>query len=252
MELSEAIQYHSPLFYLHSDEAYFPIAPNTYVAACGLKLGEQWVKPQELTEGWTVGTTLEHSLMLSPGHSVVSVMGNCRNLHDIPVYVDLYHPPGTCDYYVHYIQFYGFSGPYQPLCCIPQLQIGAHLADIEHITYHYKSQVKDVNTEVSLNRVYCSAHEEGEWHPLTDLAWEGSHPVFYVARYSHATYATMGHHRRICGLLDDECNSGYRWDSSHFIKVPSINEEWARFPGTWGESEVRGLPGKTWFQSDRE
>jgi predicted outer membrane repeat protein len=92
--------------------------------------------------------------------------------------------------------FYPFNGPGRTRICLSSLWCehlqlatnGGHYGDWEHVTLRF------VNNTRKLESVYMSAHSGGYWFGPQDfgdaLQFQGSHPIVYPAKYSHAHYPT--------------------------------------------------------------
>tara|TARA_B110000008_G_C16940050_1_gene552071 strand:+ start:537 stop:1790 length:1254 start_codon:yes stop_codon:yes gene_type:complete len=71
-------------------------------------------------------------------------------------------------------------------------------------------------------RAYLSCHGNGMWYPTrfpgqstTHIEFDGSHPVFYAGRGSHAMYPTAGRQKRIFGFGDDVTRADFLWKPTH-------------------------------------
>lgn len=118
---------------------------------------------------------------------------------------------------LHEIQYWWFFGYNDSLASFN------HQGDWEHVT-----------VQVSSGRVvgtYFAAHNGGVYHTVPQMTMMGGRPVVYVARGSHAAYATAGSH---FGGLDQTADGGYQWDVATRL-LPLAAQPWKDFAGAWGE-----------------
>ena len=117
------------------------------------------------------------------------------------------------------------------------LKEGEHEADAEHITIEFDEYGRKPEA------LYYSAHgrKEGVWLDLKDIEWDGTHPIAYCAKVSHALYNKPGTYVRIYGLANDVTSKGLYWKP----KIMRIFEEddnryspltmaWVYWPGNYG------------------
>jgi hypothetical protein len=139
--------------------------------------------------------------------------------------------------------------------------IGRHYGDWEHATVRL-SLSKTGPPE--LTSVYMSQHAGGYWYTPDQLEFENSHPIVYVARFTHANYRSAGiqHYYRYihqCFIWDPigDCQGHFDLDfcdftGSHHVfqtwtdgnaeifssalpGVDIIEPEWLGFKGCWGQ-----------------
>lgn len=158
--------------------------------------------------------------------------------------------------YIQYLFFYGYNGAYNigPLQGeVVDIQ-DYHEGDLEHVTMELDKKTK------KLLRIYFSAHSrtEGFWLNANDpkVEYEGTHPVVYIAHYSHAAYPKEGTYVRIYGAANDITGKGQKW-------LPQIMRIYAEtdsrfdpktmgfmyFPGNYGVHGVQHLTGQSWFMN---
>jgi hypothetical protein len=72
--------------------------------------------------------------------------------------------------------------------------VGRHTGDWEFVALRFARG--DSGQGWSLERLFLSQHGGGEWIDAAsdDIAFDGTHPVIYAAKDSHAHYATIGEH----------------------------------------------------------
>jgi len=62
--------------------------------------------------------------------------------------------------------------------------IGRHYSDWEHVTLRF-----DISENTpKLQSMYFAQHAGGYWYNPDELTYEGSHPIVYVGRFTHASY----------------------------------------------------------------
>jgi hypothetical protein len=161
--------------------------------------------------------------------------------------------------------YYPFNGPGRVKICITTSDCnsydlnenGRHYSDWEHVT------LRILNSTQELVGVFMSEHGGGRWFAKRDfgsaLQFSDTHPLVYVAKYSHAHYPTPGvqYYERPYQLdigvgtvsvdLYDETGSGqfYRvYEPSSYEVVSSavpgyqVSEpDWVQFQGLWGQYE---------------
>ena len=165
--------------------------------------------------------------------------------------------------------YYPFNGPGRVMICVYPVSAcsddqmvanGRHYSDWEHVT------LRILNSTQELVGVFGSHHGGGQWFLQRDfgkaLSLSGTHPLEYVAMYSHAHYPTPGRHyyMRVYDAnhwygsatadLYDETGSGqlYRlYQPSSYEVVSSalpgyqVSEpDWVQFQGMWGQYEMLG------------
>jgi hypothetical protein len=120
-----------------------------------------------------------------------------------------------------------------------------HEGDWEHV------RVEVDKAGSNIIRVLFSAHAGGKWHVRysttrgnTDgfRCSEGTHPIVYSARHSHASYQKSGRQHRPSAILpDDYCGNGIEWRTWDTLELlgdkadPPLGQEWLKFNGNWGE-----------------
>jgi hypothetical protein len=138
---------------------------------------------------------------------------------------------------ITYWFFYPYQGDY-PIS--PGLNCGSHEGDWEHITV----RVGDNGT--TIHQVFFGRHtsSEGQWMNPSEVTFiQGTHPVVYSARYSHASYATAGKTDRAWNADDYTSGDGPVWDTRGTSKnmgelnAPYPGMDWIRFTGRWGIDE---------------
>lgn len=207
------MELYKPIIYLHPDEKVYPISfemylKNSTVVTCD-NYRRQWHPfrpPTEVVDNlktydlspyakWVISRDMK--LRYAPTKSEPP-----RNLNTIPIYCKI----ESNEYFTDYIYIYLF--PYNPsykLCGI-YLTPTAHYGDVEHI------RVRVINNKskncCKISSVFYASHgsDQGEWVDNPTLV--DGHPIVYVAKNSHASYATTGTKFRIFGLANDHVKKG--------------------------------------------
>lgn len=242
MSLSELVHDFRPIFYFHSEETYFPTTPDLY-----LENSELLDENENVVESVPI-TQAELYSYASSGYEDyrldlinTNIINNDLD-EDVPIYA--YVKEENNKTYVTYLIFYAYSGPVNIL----GMDVGAHNADIEHITLEF-----DSNHE--LLRAYYAAHgyTEGTWVPEQDVTFRRRRPVVYVAKHTHANYFDRGIVFRYLGFGNDEMERKIRWEPD----VVYIREEndlyftpdnsWVYFPGRWMNFGIAGVVSQQWY-----
>ncbi|KAL8714163.1 MAG: hypothetical protein Q9220_001892 [cf. Caloplaca sp. 1 TL-2023] len=151
---------------------------------------------------------------------------------------------GTVDAF--YFYFYAFDEGNSVL----GQEIGDHVGDWEHNMIRFKNGVPQA--------VWYSQHSYGEAFTYTTLEKQGSRPVTYSAKGTHANYATTGTHDHTIpgvnlpsGPLEDHCDQGALWDpvaNAYFYSVDAASNtfkaydgvsptNWLQYLGKWGDQQ---------------
>jgi hypothetical protein len=164
-------------------------------------------------------------------------------------------------YELLYIFFESYNGAtHTPLSF---LEMGAHDADIEHMTIRIDAATMEVMS------IYLGAHQytEGQWHEPSHLAFLNStHPVVYASRGSHATYARAGvlQRSRSWFFPHEHTGAGAVWYADLVIPMMRGTKYWplnynntmTRYLGLWGQAihwykssktQVRAPVRQTWM-----
>lgn len=208
-----AFQYR-PIFYLHSQEQYFPIDFKHYIEQAKIK----YIPTQTLIEDRLMEfLTPDYTLFLPNG--LVGMPAEF-NLRDVPLYVNhrIVASLTGFEVYISYSHMYAYNGP-ETVCCF---DVGQHYADIEHVTYQLHMQLSG---EVSFVRLYTSRHNGGVWVDSKDLEWNGNRPVLFSSLHGHATYTKEGNYKRYWGVAKDRCDRGHLWDTANLVHLPQTLEE---------------------------
>jgi hypothetical protein len=274
------IESYCPIFYV-CNEIYLPIAAEDYFTAPGTELIYQpghkknqlapkqvivskgQVTMEKIYSRWSQGSYDED--VFFENDTCVQFGSNPKRFTDTegnlttPVYV-LWTEYNN-KLYITYVCIYGFNGPYTidvPLLATAFLKgdildfQNAHEFDLEHITLELNKDSRQ------MERIYFACHgsAEGVWLPAKhpDIAYEGTHPVAYVAFGGHGLYPRMGTHVRIYGFANDITCKGKRWLPQLVLLYPKNDPRfnaktmgWVYHPGDYGRRGVDSLARKDWF-----
>lgn len=234
----------SPVVYLHPSEQLLPSDPLVFLAgsrlvwahddSCRDHLVAGHIDPHRLGAGGYQHRESERALLHCDhdGHAIGSnsnARPRTREVGEEGFFLDLqqrqvragigvtapvlyYHVPGR---YIVYWFFYAYNdgGPFD------------HEGDWENITVHLDAQ--DRPTEVAF-----FAHGRPRVYPWDGIDREGSHPVVYSAKGSHASYARPGFHLAIPGF--DSTSAGPKWRTWRHLRNV-VREDWWGYGGAWGE-----------------
>lgn len=136
---------------------------------------------------------------------------------------------------------------------------GRHYGDWEHVTLRILNQARDM-AQHQLVGVYMSRHSQGQWFSRnffgTQLGFDGSHPIVYSGKFSHAFYPLVHSHiiygtKYMAGdfiRVDafDQTGLGYAFQAyadfniiqSGVEGVRVEDKDWLGFIGRWGGYEL--------------
>jgi len=184
-------------------------------------------------------------------------VGDWGRVNDVPFYSRVRRYEDRIE--ILYVLSFAFNGAFQ-VCCSP---VGAHSADIEHVTLRVSLDGQRVDW------VYFGAHgmADGVWRRADQLAllpsdrpW-GTRPQVYSSRHSHGLYPEAGTWCRICGFANDvtsgpAADGRNAWDPA----VPAVllldpldrrfdgkaqgGTKWLAYPGTLGEDGIDAIRGQ--------
>lgn len=247
---------HRPLVFLHSQERYLPVNFERYIDAAQLKDTRtgQTVRPEAafstaVFNQWLVDSpelnTPDYTLFLPQGMNTPLIRDyqpNENELQQVPLYVSHRQTDltiqGSFRLLISYSFLYAYNGP-ESVC---GYEIGAHYADIEHVTAELAVSRRG---DVTFDRLYTSRHNGGVWTQGPELLWNGSdRPTVFSSLNGHASYTEPGVHKRFWGVAADRCEFGPRWDADTLIFFPSsfaeapLERKWLLFRGSLGDGHV--------------
>jgi hypothetical protein len=173
-KLEAAIQKYSPYYWLHSAEQYWPMNVDNMAITWPSDLSSGFATYDFYTGPFNKGRTPIYARILKNsdgGYNFVYV-----NIHDFngcgPEFdflAKLYLPVGS-------------SGVDKSISVCPA---GVHAGDFEHIIIKMNAQLAPVKL------IY--AHHDSQWeYEPSEVTWDGTHPVSYLAKGSHANYKGPG------------------------------------------------------------
>ena len=150
---------------------------------------------------------------------------------------------------VFYFHFYAYNQGNEVLGD----EWGNHVGDWEHTMIRFQDSVPQ--------SMYFAQHSDGEAFKFDILEKEGQRPIGYIARGSHATYATAGTHDHTfpdvdllpgVGVLEDHTGKGLLWDAALDAYVYDFDvgtgtftayngqdpTEWLEYLGRWGDAQL--------------
>lgn len=229
-----------PIVYLHSNEMYYPLNINTYFNSTNIydRQSQQIIKSiQSSTERYndTIGRKLKYD-KLKYGQ---------QNVNDVPMYYRINQMDN--DIYITYVFFYGYNGVPKIFGFIP---IGRHYADIEHITL----KLTQISSTYSINSIYLSYHANGHWIKANNIEYDGTHPILYSAKFTHAMYSKPGAFIRFYGFANDVANKGIKWmgplyrlKDKNDVGYQDKIDEFVYYNGNIGQNHVGGFKGRQWW-----
>lgn len=238
------VERYAPIVYLHPHEEYLPADPRTFVASSRLV----WAHDESCRDHTVAEPVDAHLLgegryfhrhsqrrLLHCRHqgpvlnSLASVRPRTRESGDEGFFLDLQRgseraglgteAPVLFHYvphrYVTYWFFYAYNDG----------GIFDHDGDWENVTVH-------LDAEDEPSEVAYYAHGIAHVYSWAELGREGTHPVVFSARGSHASYPAAGLHLAIPKL--DQAAAGPRWETAlHLRNV--LREPWWGYGGGWGQ-----------------
>lgn len=228
-----------PIFIFDKQEQYFPCSVNYLINNSQLYNGEELVTD--------FGKTSVEDLSDNKGDRLIFAKESYNgDLQNAPVYYNI----RVCEQFIDivYILFFAYNGP---LNVLGLFEVGEHTGDIEHVI------VRLNKSNLSLNSVYFSAHnDEGEWVDKSNVKTIQlrndenvfEHPMVYVARNSHAMYASEGTHYRIFGIVNDHCSTYKGSMLNDLIEVKECDKNethWIHYNGSF--DGVSCLPHRDWW-----
>lgn len=257
------IKKYAPILYL-CHERYYPMAAEDYFLAPETQLVYRQgnTKAIVIERGQVTMEKIHENSKKYAGKDYFFEIGQCTHFGSnpaqftdklgnlsTPVYVTW--QKYNNNYYIVYGFFYGFNGAYpinMPITNLPLVKgdiagiQGAHECDIEHITL-------ELNEQKQLQRIHFAAHTSGEgtWLPAqhSDIQYEGTHPIVYVAQNGHGSYPRAGTHVRIYGFGNDITCKGKKWVPQLVLLYPEDDPRanpktmgWAYHSGNYGPRGV--------------
>lgn len=251
----ELVNKFKPIYYIHSQEQYFPAVIKTYISLSTINKNDNGDEIFKSDNDLLSSEILAQNMKLSEYSSLNNDKSTLRlkpeydyyirgdsDLPNIPIYSNIIRKENKT--YINYNTFFSYNHDY---LIMGFAYIGHHYADIEHIT------VELVNDKIS--RIYFAQHSYGEWKNTTEFETEGDRPICYIAKGSHATYPYAGTYVRICGFANDYTEKGFRWDApiqmlyepSH-SKYDSKTMGFLEYHGYWGWGHVAGISDKLYWK----
>ncbi|WP_338525216.1 Vps62-related protein [Pseudomonas batumici] len=284
-EVNAIIQQYGPVFKFHPDEMYLPDAPVPFLAAGACTLGWGLITGEDDYDAFKeqglglVGLLSQDALAAAVAKAKADPNANKSdsfrywlNIHDSLKGGNLDRAAaqvcvkrGVTDDVVNiqFWMFYGYNGPGKIHITFGNIinqivflkESGIHYGDWEHVTLVCG---RDASAPAGwkIKKVYLSRHDLTIWvqDPST-LSYQGTHPIIYVAKDSHAHYESAGTHnyKRIAhkdyfvghldvDLFDMAADQGRQFDVSaagHADIVFSDYPEHGVTPPAWWSFDAR-------------
>lgn len=250
-----------------TNELYSPMWADEYFTSPTTRIksistGKEYLKGKVTFEKmYELSTKCERNEDLYIGIDQCAIYGSApeRNMQNgvltTPLYVATSEKNGKI--YIQYLFFYGFNGPYDIAVMEGREGMMKTLRDLHEADLEHFSVELDKNTK-KITRLYYSSHgsNEGFWLDANspDIEWDGTHPVVYVARNSHALYPKAGTYVRIFGMANDITTRGQLWKGK-LIRVYRKNDPrfdpktmgWLYFSGKMGGQGISAAGNAGWF-----
>jgi hypothetical protein len=175
-QLEAALQKYAPYYWLHSDEQYFPTNLENMVIS--------W--PSDLTDKTAYATYDTHTGSFDGNRVPVysRILKNSDGGYNF-IYVNFHDFNGCGPAFDFEAKLYiptGSSGLDKTLTVCPA---DLHAGDFEHITIKMNSSLQPVKLTY--------AHHDGKFEYLpSEVSWDGTHPISYISKGSHANYKQAG------------------------------------------------------------
>jgi len=275
-DVRKLIQQFGPLVYFHPDEEYLLDMPEAVLSG-GTELvwGAVAIQSNPLTGDLMFVNVVEHGRVMTSADGLLNdvamatpVAGDVfwldtpadlrsGHLQRAKVYVVVSQPEdGFLD--LDFWFFYPYNGALKARvnalgnALVSLDPVGRHSGDWEHVIV----RLADTSGTWTLQAVYLSEHSGGTWVPASALTLDGSRPIVYAAKDSHAFYPAAGEYtfRTLTlgalvvrfndvvaggGASFDAAQPGnYRisWSDVPGLTVPSARD-WLFYEGRWGPYE---------------
>lgn len=259
-QIQKAVETFLPVMYLESTDPYRPLNFDAYVAEAALKNSKTGVVVAGQLSGTQFTDLLfdqpqlcneEYSLFLPQGMASSCIKDwnpTAEELKEVPLYVHTWQPSNDL-LYVSYTHLYAYNGPTH----VMGVDVGAHYADLEHTTVEVTLTPAG---EMNLNRMYFSKHNGGNWVSSPFVLRQGTRPVVFSAKCSHASYEYPQVCSRFYGVVADVAGPGLLWDVQQTVLLPDDpalaprNTGWMSvFQGSLGDGAVTSFRGKSWWNA---
>lgn len=213
LTIDELIQKHTPRFWLHPNEQFFPFPVEEWFNHCTMNdvVTDEFLYPRDtvltssLLDGFVAPVEGRATLKLLPEFD--HLKRGTSNLKQVPLYVRVLDDAENDKLYITYIVFFSNNHNYNVFL---GAKIGGHYADFERVNFQFNRATQE------LERVYYGAHGggDGKWI-LADnvpLTLDEKRPVVFIAQGSHALYSAAGTYVRFGGVANDLCKHGIKWE----------------------------------------
>lgn len=228
MKAEELVKNFCPIFYLHSNEPYFPSPWEEIIKMTTLYENDtEIISNKDLNKDTklVVKNNLKVNKIQDRKYNLKLTHINKKghlNKPEIQAFItDIVHYKKDHYINIRYEIFYPYNGTLDP-----------HVRDIERMIIRLKIEGRNgidldsydyINPTIS--RVYLSAHSGGKWFKEKDFEKEDGRIIVYIANESHAYYPEPRIYRRFFRFGDDQCEKGIKYDpSNNVILLPSVED----------------------------
>lgn len=253
MNYQDAIKY-APEIRLHHDEEYFPMDPMDFIRASRFRHHRGWGRDDgynKVRRSWLRNNSKSTAYYNIPLSVITQYRvhdgnknrrprdknsGNSWNVflqpdekpvgesnpnNRVPVfyYIKKWYksPPFRHYWAISYWYFFGYNDGWGGF---------NHQGDWEHITILFELDKR-------LSGVYMAAHGQPKFYRKEQVNWNGTHPIVYCAKGSHATYNRVGSFHTVF-RVDQTSNNGCHWRT--WLNCDPLHlQPWRHFAGAWGE-----------------
>ena len=249
MDLTQAIQFFKPIFYLFHGEQMFPSSIDYILENSDLIQDNNVLMKRPITNQSLYDLSDRKNLYLDIDDGIITGQ---TNLSQVPVYA-IYRETDTF-YEIIYITVFPYNGSYNVLHLE---KVGHHYGDIEHVSIRIKKDFTYKKEDIIC--VFFGAHrsEDGKWIYFEDLEFEQDRLVVYVAKDGHGNYHKPYMALRHFGLANDYFDKDIRWDPPvnilYFKDHPKFDKNtmgWMYFSGLIGENGISSVSSKSWFNGE--
>eukprot|EP00455_Lapot_gusevi_P052272 TRINITY_DN793_c0_g1_i1.p1 TRINITY_DN793_c0_g1~~TRINITY_DN793_c0_g1_i1.p1 ORF type:complete len:344 (+),score=107.48 TRINITY_DN793_c0_g1_i1:80-1111(+) len=248
---NEAIKKFAPLIRLSESDTTRPSSVDDWLPTTTLHLPDgskyTWEQVEAKGASWLAKVD-KKSYFTSKNRDHVSGKPLERGQSTAPIYVHTitrengdqdiqywtFYPWNWCQYFkMRYLTLRGRKTKAFPWC-----DLAVHEGDWEMV------QVRLTNDYSQIKEIFMSAHGKGEVLPASSFEFEGSHPIVYAAKHSHAHYHTPGFKHQFkfdikllnfqVGDQVDEKSVAWRTWAHQIVDMDVSPPSWVDFLGKWG------------------
>ncbi|GMH40261.1 hypothetical protein BSKO_08165 [Bryopsis sp. KO-2023] len=227
----------APILFFHPDEKYFSTSVDEFLQKAELRLLNRELKSK--------GPKLKHDVAVPAGEASAEKIVDLNGKHPtrrlqlhidgvdrygaapdrldgVPIYAVVKEIASAEEgkreaIEINYIFFFAFNGPYNVL----GVEVGAHVADWEHLTVRLFPDGK-------MQGVYYNSHRniDGDWLPAKEVPMKDGRPMVFLAKHGHGCYPRPGKQLRLFGFANDVCSGdGPVWRPKKIILLKTEKTE---------------------------